>query len=79
MVPLLVPLVVLTIVAYCFVHGLSYSAFIDRLWAKAHEAPPIVLGALIFLGLVVLLLRRKTQEQASTKSADDEQDGGDRG
>jgi len=66
---LFIPLIVLSIIAYCVMHGLSFSQLVDRLWDGTWGAQPIIIGVLIALWLLTAALRRRSDDPSRTDEA----------
>lgn len=69
MVFLFIPLIVLSIIAYCVMHGLSFNQFVDRLWDGTWVAQPIIIGVLIALWLLTVALRRRSGHSSHANDA----------
>lgn len=69
MVFLFIPLIVLSIVAYCVMHGLTARQFVDRLWDSTWAAQPIIVGVLIALWLLTVALRRRSGDSSHASDA----------
>ncbi len=69
MVFLFIPLIVLSLVAYCVMHGLTFSQFVDRLWDGTWAAQPIIISVLIALWLLTASLRLRSDDPSRKDDA----------